>query len=138
MSLDKLPAAIWESARFLHADRRPDFLDVTHPDEILKAARVEIDAEISAMLRGHKSDIVESLCCGAIAVRRDAVLAKEWHVATSLLRSPCATRAYNSAHDWVEQNIVPIRRVARSLAGSGRLSAAQALWIADAPARHAA
>jgi hypothetical protein len=135
MSGDRLHSAIWLSARFLHADKRPEALDVKDPDAILESARVEIDSEIAEMLRGHKSNVVESLCVGAVAIREIAPAAKDWIGATSLLRSPCATRPYNVAHDHVTNvhNIVAIRRLARALAGAGRLKRETAEWIIDKP-----
>jgi hypothetical protein len=135
---DKFASALWLVGRFVYDARRPDFLDVTHPDEILKAARVEIDEEIGAMLKGHPGHRVTSLCVGAIAIREMAPAAKEWIASTAPLRAPCCTRQYLKAHDFVGNHLVPIRRLARSLAGSRKMTAAQALWIADQPRQAAA
>jgi hypothetical protein len=117
----------------LHTDKRPDLLDVRRPDEVLADARTEIERSISAMLRGDSSHVVTSLCVGAICIREMAPTAKEWIASTAPLRSPCCQKQYLKASDFVTKHFVAIRRVARSLAGSGYLSAAQALWIADQP-----
>jgi hypothetical protein len=85
------------------------------------------------MLRGDTSHVVTSLCVGAICIREMAPTAKDWISATALLRSPACQRQYLKSSDFVTKHFVAIRRVARSLAGSGYLSANQALWIADQP-----
>jgi hypothetical protein len=114
-------------------------LDVRRPDDVLATARTEIETEIAAMLRGDFSHTVTSLCVGAICIREMAPTAREWIATTAPLRAPCCTRQYLRASDFVTKHFVAIRRVARSLAGSGYLSAAQALWVGDeSPAKSAA
>jgi hypothetical protein len=91
------------------------------------------------MLRGGKSDVVVALCLGAIAIRLAAPNAQAWISATAPLRSPCATRQYGEAHGLSAQRIKAIRRLARALASSRKLTSAHALWIlGEAPERRAA
>jgi hypothetical protein len=139
MASDRFPAALWLVARFDMSERRPDVLDVTRPDAVLASARVEIETEIAAMLRGHKSGVVTELCLGAVVLREVAPTAHEWVVATAPLRSPCCQRQYNQAFDISRNRIAQIRRLASVLAGAGKISAAEALWVLDSkPTRRAA
>jgi hypothetical protein len=139
MAGDRFPAALWLAARFLYDDRRPDVLDATRPDDVLSSARVEIETEIAAMLRGHRSDSVIAMCLAAVMLREIVPTAKEWIAATAPLRSPCAQRQYNKAFDFSRERMAQIRRLASVLAAAGQISAAQALWVLDSqPTRRAA
>jgi hypothetical protein len=131
MAGDRFPAALWRVARFAQTERRPDSLDVTDPSTVLASVRLDIETEISAMLRGHKSSTIVELCLGAIVIREIMPSAREWVAATALLRSPVAQRAYNSAFDFSREQMKNIRRVAKVLASAGKLSAAEVLWLLD-------
>jgi hypothetical protein len=138
MSGDKYAAALWLGGRFLYRPSASDS-NVTAPDIILAGVAAEIEAEVSAMLRGGRSSgkVVE-LCCGAIAVRNSAPTAHKWIAATGLLRSPCAQRQYCRAFDFISSRRQTIERIARVLANARTMIAAQALWVADqTPARAA-
>jgi MOSC domain-containing protein YiiM len=132
MSGDRYPAALWLAARFLFEPSAAE-LNVSDPDDILARVGVEIEDEIKRMLHGGKSDAVTAMCCGAAAVRRHAPATQEWIGRTALLRSPCARREYDKACDFVDERQDMIGRVARVLSREGKLSAAEALWIADEP-----
>jgi len=139
MAGDRFPAALWLAARFDMSERRADVLDVTRPDAVLASARLDIETEISAMLRGLKSSTVAELCLGAVVLREVAPTAHEWVAATALLRSPCCQLQYNKAFDISRNRIAQIRRLASVLAGAGKISAAEALWVLDSkPTRRAA
>jgi len=136
----RFAAACWVVARWLY-HLRDGGLDVTDRAAILESARQEIEAAIAAKSRGERygENLIE-LCAGAVAVREIVPLAKEWNGATALLRSPTATKQYDVGHDFASDRRHVIIRTARVLADKGRMSAAQALWLADqpAPARQAA
>jgi hypothetical protein len=93
MSGDRYACALWTVGRFLYRPSASD-LNVTAPDIVLAGVAAEIEAEISAMLRGSRSGKVVELCCGAIAVRNSAPMADKWISASALLRAPCAQREY--------------------------------------------
>jgi hypothetical protein len=130
----RFAAACWVTARFLY-HRHGDDLDITNPASILAKARREIDATLAAKARGEpcNEDLIE-LCVGAIAVRECCPLAKEWNGTTALLRSPCAERQYDRGFKFAGDQRIVFTRIARVLADTGKMSAAQALWLADQPA----
>jgi hypothetical protein len=131
MTADRYPCAVWLAARFLFQPSAGE-LSVADPSAILAAIGAEIEREIKSMLRGGQSNKVIELCCGAVALR-GCVYSPEWTAATALLRSPVATRQYSAAQDFCDQRQHMIERVAKVLTREGKLSAAEARWIADEP-----
>jgi len=130
----RFAAACWVVARWLY-HRHDGDLDVRDPGAVLASAKREIDSAITARARGEpcNEDLIK-LACGAVAVREIVPLAKEWNGATALLRSPAAERQYDAGHDFASDRRHVIIRVARVLANERKMSAPQALWLADQPA----
>jgi hypothetical protein len=130
-SSDRFPAAIWLVARFVRSEQRPDVLDCTDPAAVLAAAGKEIETEIAALVRGHRSAVIGELCLGAIALRELATTYKTWIAVTAPLRAPCCQAVYSRVHDHCHGQLPIIRKVAKALAGAKRMNAAELLWLLD-------